>query len=202
MNAIAGQRIQEHGERSHEGLTLTGSHLGNLTLVQHGTTEELYVIVYHLPLEVIATGCPVVVINRLVTINRDEVVLGVASQLTVKISGSHHSLLVLGKTACSILDDAEGSGQHLVERHLIVVERLFLQLVYLVEDGLTLVDGRVLDGSLQLSDLLSLGLAGILHILLYFFCLCTEFVIAQSLDIGVFGFHFLYDGLDQLHVTS
>ena len=71
MHTVSCQRIEEYRQGSDEGLTLTSSHLGNLTLMQYNTTEELYVIVYHLPFKVVTTCCPVVVVYCLVTVNGD-----------------------------------------------------------------------------------------------------------------------------------
>ena len=49
MYTIACEGIEEHGKGSHEGLTFTSSHLGNLSLMEYNTTEELHIIVNHLP---------------------------------------------------------------------------------------------------------------------------------------------------------
>ena len=47
--------IQEDRCCTYKGLTLTGSHLGNLTLMENNTTEELYIVVNHFPLHIITT---------------------------------------------------------------------------------------------------------------------------------------------------
>lgn len=47
VNAVAGKSVEEYRECRHESLTLTGSHLRNLALVQYDTAEELYVVVNH-----------------------------------------------------------------------------------------------------------------------------------------------------------
>ena len=202
VNTIAGQGIQEYRTGTNEGLTLTSSHLGNLALVQNNTTEELNVVVDHFPLEVIATCCPVIVVDSLVTIDGDEVVGWVGCQLTVKVVGCNHSLLVLCETASGILDDAESSRQNLVEGNLILVECFLLQLVDLVEDSFTLIDWSVFDFSLKLSNLCLFFLGSRLYVVLDFLCFSTEFVIAQGLDIFIFCLNLLYDWLNQLHVTS
>ena len=49
MNTVTGKGIQEDGECSRKSLTFTREHLGNLTLVQYRTSEELYIKVYHIP---------------------------------------------------------------------------------------------------------------------------------------------------------
>ena len=71
---ITCEGVQEDRGCTYEGLTLTGSHLCNLTLVENNTTEELYIVVNHFPLHIITAGCPVVVIDSLVAIDGNEVV--------------------------------------------------------------------------------------------------------------------------------
>ena len=105
MYTIASQGVKEDGQGSDERLTFTRSHLGNLTLMEHGTTEELYIIVYHLPFQVVATSGPVVMIDSLVAIDGDEVLAWVACQFTVEVGSRDDGLFVLGKTTGSLLHD-------------------------------------------------------------------------------------------------
>ncbi len=110
MDTITRQSIQEHRQRSNQCLTFTSGHLSNLTLMQYGTAKQLYVIVYHFPFQVVATGCPVVVVDGLVTIDGDEVLARVCCQLTVKISGRDDGLLIFSKPAGGLLDDGKDLG--------------------------------------------------------------------------------------------
>ena len=73
VNTITCEGIKEYWEGSNKGFTFTSSHLGNLTLMKNCTTEYLYVIVNHFPFKVVATRCPVVMVDSLVTINSDKV---------------------------------------------------------------------------------------------------------------------------------
>ena len=126
MYAVTCQGIEEHRACSHQCLTLTCRHLGNLTLMQHRATEELYVIMYHLPLQVIATSCPMVVVYSLVTVYSNKVILRVSRQLTVKIRSSNNCLLILSKTSCCILHDRECYRINLIQCLLQSLKRLFL----------------------------------------------------------------------------
>ena len=47
MNAAPCQRIQIGGQCRHQGLPFTGSHLGDLTVVEHHATDELHIKVTH-----------------------------------------------------------------------------------------------------------------------------------------------------------
>ena len=169
--------------------------------MEYDTTKELYVVVDHLPFQVIAAGCPVVVIDSLVTIDGDEVLARIGCQLTVEVGSGDDSLLVLGKATCCLLDDGEDLRHHLVEGLLIDVEHLFLQLVNLGEDVGTLVDRCLLDGSLQFLYLLLLLVGRVLHLVLYVLRTLTKCVVVELLYLRVNGLHLLYERLDELHVT-
>ncbi len=43
VHALAGERIQEHGQRRDQGLALAGAHLGDLAVVQHHAADQLHV---------------------------------------------------------------------------------------------------------------------------------------------------------------
>ena len=202
VNSIACQCVQEDRSCTNEGLTLTGSHLGNLTLMQNDTTEELDVVVDHFPLHIVTAGCPVVVIDSLVAIDGNEIVLWIRSQLAVEVCSSNYSLLVLSETAGSILNDSENLRQYLIEGDFILVESFLLQLVNLVEDTFTLIDRSVLNLSLEFGNLSLFLFSVLLYVLLDFLCFCTEFVIAQGIHLRIFCLDFLYDWLDQLHIAS
>ena len=149
MYTIACQGIQEHREGSHEGLTFTSGHLGNLSLMEYHTTKQLHVVVNHLPFQVIAASRPVVVVDGLVTVDGDEVLSGIGSQLPIEVCGCDDGLLVLGKPFGSLFHNGEHLRHHLIEGFLVDVEDFFLNLVYLCEDVCTFVDGRILDSAFQ-----------------------------------------------------
>ena len=200
MNAVAGESVEEYRKCRHESLTLTGSHLRNLALMQYGTAEELYVVVNHFPLQVVAACCPVVVIDSLVTVNGDEVVLRVGSQLAVEVGGCNHSLLVLCEAACCVLNDTESYRHHLIECLLVDFEHFLLQFVDSVEDALALVDRSVFDLCFELGNLCFLLVSRVLNVLLKLLCACAQFVVAQRLNLWICLLHLLYEWLDKLHV--
>ena len=169
--------------------------------MKHFTTEELYIVVYHLPFQVVATGSPVVVIVGFVAFYADEVFVGVGSQLAVEVGSGDYGLLVFSETAGSVLHNGEGYGHHFVESVLVFVKRLILKFVYLGEDSLTLVERSVLDGALELGNLFLLCFGGILHVSLYLLGFGTEFVVTQGFDVRIFGLYFLYKRLNMLHIA-
>ncbi len=201
MHAVAGQCIQEYGQRGHERLTFTCCHLGYLALVQHDAAEELHVVVHHLPFQVVAACRPVVVVDGLVAVDGDEVLAGVGGQLAVEVVGRDDGLLVLGEAAGGLLHNGEHLGHHLVQGRLVHFERLFLQLVYLGKDVGALVKRRALDGCLQFCNLLFLLCGGGLHLLPDFLCACSQSVVVESLYFGRLCFHALHERLYEFHVA-
>ena len=202
MHTVASKGVQEYRQGSHKGFTLTRSHLGNLALVQGYTTKYLNIVVHHFPFQVVATRCPVVMIDSLIAINRDKVFLGVGSQFAVKIVCGNDGFLVFSKTSSRIFHNAESYRHHLVQCLLINLQRFFLQLVDGVEDAFALVDGRFFNLSLQLGNFVFLLFCRVLNILLYLLGFSAQFIIRQRLDGGISLFYLLNEWLYKLHVAS
>ena len=142
-----------------------------------------------------------VVIDGLIAVDGDEVLGRISRQFTIEVGGSDHCFLIFGKAASRIFYDGESRGHHLVECLLVDVKCLFLQFVYLVEYLFAFVDGCVFDGSLEFGDLVFLFFGRLLHVLLYFFGLGAQLVIAQRLDFGIFLLHLFHERLNEFHVT-
>ena len=199
MHTVSCQGIKEYRECCHEGLSFTGSHLRNLSLMQYDTSEELYVIVHHVPFEVVSTRHPVVAVDSLVVFDSYEILC--SCKFTVEIICSNNHFVVLGKSSGCILHDAEGNRQYLVEHYFIFVQDFLFQLVYLIEDFLSLIDRRVFDFRLQTLDLfLFIGYC-VLQLFLQFFCAFSQLVVCESFDFGVSSFYLLYDRLNLLHIA-
>ena len=201
MDTIASQGVEEDGEGSDERLTFTRSHLGNLTLMQYGTTEELYVIVYHLPFQIVTTSGPVVMIDGLVTINCNEVMTWVGSQFAVKICCRNNSFFILCEATCSLLNNSEDLWHHLIECLFVDFEHFFLQFVNLCEDISTLVNRRLFNGCLQFFYLFFLLVSRILHLALDILCALAQCVVVELLNLWIYGFYLFYQWLDEFHVT-
>ncbi len=122
MHSVARQGIKENGERRHQGFTLTCCHLGYLALMKHNATENLHVIMYHLPLLVIASRCPMIVVDSLIAINGDEVFGGISSQLAVEICCRDNGFLIFRKTTCGVLDNTKGHRHHFIKCLLIAIK--------------------------------------------------------------------------------
>ncbi|MNY07548.1 hypothetical protein D3C86_1403570 [compost metagenome] len=60
MYTLSGQRVQVSRQGTHQSFTLTSGHLGNFTAVQHHTTYQLYIVMYHVPKHLYTCSFPAV----------------------------------------------------------------------------------------------------------------------------------------------
>ena len=198
MHAVARQGVEEHRQGGHQCLAFTRGHLGDFALVQDDAAKELHVVVYHVPHRVVSAGHPMVVVTCRVALDFHEVESG--GQFAVEVVGRDADLLVRGKTLGSGLHDGEHHGEHFVERHLVALEHVLLQLVDLREERRAVLDGRLFHLGLHLGDLCLDVVGRRLHILFHLLRLRTQFIITQRLNGGISLFHLFHDGLNQLHV--
>ena len=157
VNALMRQRVEVHRKGCHKGLTLTRCHLGDLTLMQNDTTKQLYVIVDHVPLDLVTACHPVVLIHRLGEIIASyylhKIKTRVSSQGFIHLGCGHLYRLALGKTTCGRFDDRICLRQNLVQHFLVFVLDLLLEFVHLVVDLLTLLNRRGLNLRFEVCDL-------------------------------------------------
>ena len=152
-------------------------------MMQYDTAEQLYVVVDHLPFQIVTASSPMVMVDGFVTVDSDEVFLRVTCQFTVEVCGSHNGLLVLGKTLGGLFHDGKHLRHHLVECFLVNVEHFLLNLVDLCKDVCALVDGGALDGALQFFNTGFLLLSRILNLVLNGLGALTQRVVVQFLNL-------------------
>ncbi len=131
MHALVRQRIEEHRQRCHQRLTLTGRHLGYLSLVEYHAAYQLHIVVHHIPAHLVAARSPRGMIDSLVAVNIHKVVTAVGSEVFVLLRCRYHNRIVLGKAACGRFHNRKGFGQHLIQHRLIVLFYLLFEFVYL-----------------------------------------------------------------------
>ena len=127
--AVTCKCIEEDGECGGEGLTFTREHLGNLALMQNGATEELDVEVNHVPLQVVATCYPVIVVDSLVAFDVNKVMR--CGKVAVEVVCCDLDVFVCCKELCGSLYDGEYFSAFPVKSLLEGFEHVLLQLVYL-----------------------------------------------------------------------
>ena len=200
VHTLAGQGVEEYRERCHEGLSLTRGHLGDFALVEHHAAEELYVVVDHVPLHVVASRLPVGGVDGLVAVDGDEVLRG--GEFAVEGGGGHLDRLVLGEAPCGVLHDGEGLGEDFVELDLDFVVDALGCLVDVLRNLLLLVERNLglLQLGLQLHDV-RFVVGDVVGNLLHEPCASgAELVVRERLDGGVDSLDFLDVGFDLLAV--
>ena len=190
VNTVACEGIEEHWQCGYKSLPFPSSHFGNLALVQHYASEELHVIMHHVPCGVVSAGSPMVVVEGFVTINVNKVVCG--GQFAVKVCGTDNHIFTLGKTSCRTLHDGEGFGHHLVELLLHAVKYVFLQFVNLVEEYFAVFNREgfylVFNGLYFFLNIIST----VLYLLLQFPCFGSKAIVVELVDVNVSGFDLLH----------
>ena len=201
VNTISCQSVEEDWQGSHEGLTFTCCHFGNLTLVEYRTAEKLNVVVNHFPLEVVSACCPVVVVDCFVAVNGYEIFSWVGCKLTVEVVCRNNGFFVLCKATSCVFHDRESNRHNFVQCLFVVVQCFLFEFVYLVENILALVDWCIFDSLTELCDLLALLLSSVLNILLDFLGFSTQVVVAKFLDGWVGSLDFINIRLNEFHIA-
>ena len=200
VHALAGQGVEEHGQRGDERLALTRGHLGDLALVEHDAAEELHVVVDHVPLHVVAAREPVRGVDGLVALDGDKVLRG--REVAVEVVGRDDDCVVLCEAARRILHDGEGLGQQFVELLLDLLVDALRRLVDLLRDLLLLVERRLglLQRGLQFDDAGLVRRDEVGDLSLQGFAPGAQLVVREGLDSGVYGLDLLEIRLDLLAV--
>ena len=141
VDTLARESVEKHRKGRDEGLSLTRGHLGDLALMEGYASDELDVVMHHVPGDFVASGQPVVVPDGLVALYRDEVVPH--GEILIEPGGRHDHGFVLLEAAGRGLHDRESLGKHLVEALLDGFVLFLDQLVRLIGELLLLGDGYV-----------------------------------------------------------
>ena len=196
MDAVAREGVEEDRQGGRQRLSFAGKHLGNFSLMQDGSTKQLDVEVNHVPLGVVATCYPMVVIDGLLAVDVHEIVP--CGQLAVEIVCRHLDRLVLCEEFCRALYDGKYLGAHFVECLLETLQHILLQLVYLRKNRCTVLYVGGGNPTAQFANLCAQLAHRILYLLLNLLCSRAKFVVAECLNLGVHlqhGFHLRTIGL-------
>ncbi len=200
MYALLGQCVEEYGECCDEGLAFARCHLGDLALVEHHAAEELYVVVDHVPPDVVAARRPAGAVDGFVALDRDELLR--RREVAVEVVGRDDHRFALREAARRVLHDGESLRKNLVELLLDLLVDALGRLVDLLRDVLLLLERRC--GELQLP--LQFDDAGLVRrdevgdALFQLLAAGAQFVVRERLDRRIDGFDFLQVGFDLLAV--
>ena len=200
VHTVAGKRVQEHRQCRHKCLSLTCSHLGNLSLVKDYTAEELYIVMYHVPHGIVAAGLPMVAVYCLVAVDCHKVEL--RSQVAVEVVCGNDNLLALGESSCAVLYNGKGLRQSLVQCLVKLLKNLFLQFVYLVEYRFSLFELGVFDACLKFRYSGTFFRDSALNLLSQCCRCCTKPVVAELRNCRVCSLYLLYPRLYLSHVAA
>ena len=196
---VSGQCVEEYRESSHQCFTFTGCHFRNLTFVQNDTTEELYIVVNHVPYRIVTTGYPVILIDGLVAFDAYKIFR--CSQLAVKIRSGNNDFFIFCESFGSSFHDRESNGQYFVQCFFIFLQNFFFCLIDLCEDFFAVFQFQCLDACLQLFHFRTFGGSRFMDIFFEFFRFGTEGVVVQFLNLRVGSFDLFHPGLDFFHVS-
>ncbi len=102
--------------------------------MQHCTADQLYVVVHHVPGNVSAGGCPVVLIDGLIAPDLDIVLFD--AEVAVELGGRGPDLGTLTEAAGGFFDDGKSLGEDLFEDLLEVLVAFFFEFIGLLVDGI------------------------------------------------------------------
>ena len=139
--------------------------------MQYDTTEQLYIVMDHVPRDHVTTGNPVVLIDRLIVFDTYEV--EASSQCPVKIVGRHHHFRILCETASRILHDGKCFWQRLFEHHFHLLRNILLDLIYFSPDGFAFFQFFLFDPLTQSFNLSAFFCYIVLDALFDLFCFGT-----------------------------
>ena len=198
-----GQGVEEDGQGAHQGLALTGAHLGDLPRVQGHTTDQLHIVVEHVPGHGVASGRPGVLPDGCIPFDADGI-RALDGELAVHVGGAHAQFAVLLEATRRFLHHGEGFGQYLQQHGLDVLQTGLLQLVDVLVAPFALVDVHLRVG-------VDLGAQGVHLVVVRFRALLdacfqvggagAELVVAQTVQLGVGGLGLLHQRHHLLEVA-
>ena len=105
VDALSGQRVEEHGERGDKRLALTRLHLRHLASVQGRTTDQLNIVVHHVPLYFRTGSHPGIAPRGLVAVDGDAAAL--SCDVPVPIRGGDSELPIFRQSPRSFFDECK-----------------------------------------------------------------------------------------------
>ena len=186
VHTLTRERVEEYRECRNQCLTLTGSHLGNLTQVENNTTEELYIIMNHIPLDVVTARSPMGRVDSLVALDIHKVLYG--CKVSVKVVCSNLYSVALRETTSSILNNRKRLRENLLEDILNLVLNNTLTLFDILRYALLLRyrDVVILQSCLLLCNMLLICSNILCNLATQCSCTSTQFIICQLFDFRIY----------------
>ncbi len=129
VHTESGKCVQEHWKGRNQGLSFTSCHLGDLALVQNDTSDQLHIVMNHIPGNHISAGHPAVVPDSGITIYLH--IIEPCTQVLVKFGGIYPDGLILLESAGSGLHYGKGNRKHFIQHNLHILVDFLLETVVL-----------------------------------------------------------------------
>ena len=137
VHAPTGQCIQEHRKRRHQGLALSRLHLGHLASVQGHPTNQLHIVVDHVPGHGCARCGPRLGPKGLVALQPHQI--SARCNVPVQFRGGHLHFAFCGKSTGRLLDQGKRLRHHLLQNLFQTLVDLELKRIDLFEERFLLV---------------------------------------------------------------
>jgi len=175
--------------------------IGNFALEEDDTADKLYFVVGHVPLDFVAAGHPAVFPYGVLAVDADELA-ALACELAVELGSLDGDCIVFGEAAGCFTHHGKYHRKMVPELLVEDFEDFLFVLVYLVPEGLTLVEGQCFDLFAEFFDSL-----GVVRYRLRNLCangvdFGAQPVERQSFHAGYFGFDSLQHRLYGFHVAK
>ena len=109
MHTQSGQRVEVGWQGGYQGFAFPCRHLRNFATVQDHPSQQLHIVMNHVPDHLGPGGRPTVFVNRFGAFNPNKI-LGLSSQIPVVSRCRHAQFLVLAETTRRFFDHRKGLG--------------------------------------------------------------------------------------------
>ncbi len=154
VNPPSCKGIQKHGKRRYQGFPFSRGHFRDFPLVEDHPSDQLNIVMNHVPNDLISSRHPLIVPNGFITVDNNAV--SRSSQITVIIQRSDHHLRRIEKPAGSLLDNRKCDGKYLIQGIFNLLGDHLLQFVNPFVELLTVLNLHFVSLLLQCRNLLLL----------------------------------------------
>ena len=193
VHTFVRQSVEEDRQCSHQRLTFTRGHLGNLTLMQYHAAYQLHVIVHHIPNHFVAACSPRVVIDGFIAVYFYKIKTCVGCQIAVHLRSSHYHGFVLSEATSSTFHHSESIRQNIHQFFVINIQHLFFKVINLVVYSFAAINFQRFYACFQLCDTCLVLCHSILQTLHQRSTASTQLIITQSINLSIYS-------LDLLHI--
>ena len=167
--------------------------------MQHNSTEQLHIVVHHIPCDFVTTGHPMISINGFVAFNSDKIMS--SSQFSIKICGSNHNFFVFEETASRIFHNGKSFRKSYIQRLFQFFGYFVFNFINLFPNFLSFFQFNVFNAVLQFGNFCSFVAYGRLNLCFQCLCTSTKLVVRQFCDFRINGFYFFHNRIDGFQIA-